>query len=185
MSGIGWCQFHRQGEIYWWLVGTGQVQRRRPEGFTARPGGISILAAVGLWRGLLSTLQTDIETSCRMGGLHISGSKRVSFDGTLSIERQARKVQRLRNEAAAGELVCNWNLVLEPRSTSWMVRPSVPRRHESASSVTKTRPGEISKWIKLTERKCLEQRDRTDWSACPETALVDDRVGECGTRRFR
>ena len=55
-------------------------------------------------RGLLSTSHADIETSCRMGGLHINGSKRVSFDGTLSIERQARKVQRLRKEAAAGGL---------------------------------------------------------------------------------
>ena len=78
-------------------------------------------------RGLLSTLHADIETSCRMGGLHISGSKRVSFDGALSIERQARKVQRLRNEAAAGELVVRVELGdLEPRSTSWMERPSVP-----------------------------------------------------------
>ena len=48
-------------------------------------------------RGLLSTLHLDIEASCRMGGLHIGRSKRVSFDGTLSVERQARKVQRLRN----------------------------------------------------------------------------------------
>ena len=54
--------------------------------------------------GLLSTLRADIETSRRMGGLHIGRSKRVSFDGTLSIERQDRKVQRLRNEAAAGGL---------------------------------------------------------------------------------
>ena len=73
-----------------------------------------------------STLHADIETSCRMGGLHISGSKRVSFDGTLSIERQARKVQRLRNEAAAVELVQVELGDLEPRSTSWMERPSVP-----------------------------------------------------------
>ena len=50
-------------------------------------------------RGLLSTLHVDIETSCRMGGLHIGRSKRVSFGGTLSMERQVRKVQRLRNEA--------------------------------------------------------------------------------------
>ena len=55
-------------------------------------------------RGHLSTLHADIETTCGMGGLHIIGSKRVSFVGTLSIERQARKVQRLRNEAAAGGL---------------------------------------------------------------------------------
>ena len=33
-------------------------------------------------RGLLSTLHADIENSCGVGGLHISGSKRVSFDGT-------------------------------------------------------------------------------------------------------
>ena len=59
--------------------------------------------------GLLSTLHVDIETSCRMGGLHIGRSKRVSFDGTLSIERQARKVQRLRNEAAAGGLAVQVN----------------------------------------------------------------------------
>ena len=39
--------------------------------------------------GLLSTLHADIETSCRMGGLHISGVKRVSSDGTLLTERQA------------------------------------------------------------------------------------------------
>ena len=77
--------------------------------------------------GLLSTLHADIETSCGMGGLHISGSKRVSFDGTLSIERQARKVQRLRNEAAAGGLAVQVELGdLEPWSRSWMVRPSVP-----------------------------------------------------------
>ena len=53
-------------------------------------------------RGLLSTLHADIETSCGVEGLHISGSKRVSSDGALlSIERQARKVPRLRNEAAS------------------------------------------------------------------------------------
>ena len=139
--------------------------------------GFSILAAVGLWRGLLSTLQTDIETSCRMGGLHISGSKRVSFDGTLSIERQARKVQRLRNEAAAGELVVQLELGTGTAIDIVDGETKRARRHESASSVTKTRPEKASKWIKLTDRKCLEQRDRTDWSACPETALVDDRVG--------
>ena len=61
-------------------------------------------------RRLLSTLHADIETSCRMGGLHTSGSKRVSSDGTLITERQARKVQRLRNEAAAGGLI--WSLVI-------------------------------------------------------------------------
>ena len=72
---------------------------------------------------------------------------------------------------------------LEPRSTSWVERPS--RRHESASNIEKTRPEKASKWIKLTERKCLEQRDRADRSAGPETALVDDRVGECEARRFR
>ena len=78
-------------------------------------------------RGLLSTLHADIETSCRMGGLHTSGSKRVSFDGTLLIEWQARKVQRLRNEAAAGGLAVQVELGdLEPRSRSWMARPSVP-----------------------------------------------------------
>ena len=53
-------------------------------------------------RGLLSTLHADVVTSCRMGGLHISGSKRVSFDRTLLIERQARKMQSLRNATAAG-----------------------------------------------------------------------------------
>ena len=78
-------------------------------------------------RGLLSTLHADIETSCRMGGLHISGSKRVRFDGTLSIERRAQKVRRLRSEAAAGGLVVQVELGdLEPRSRSWMVRPSAP-----------------------------------------------------------
>ena len=41
--------------------------------------------------GLLSSFLADIETSCRMGSIHISGSKRVSFDGTLSIKRQAQK----------------------------------------------------------------------------------------------
>ena len=55
-------------------------------------------------RGLLSTLHADNETSRRKGGLYIGRSKRVSFDGTLSMERQARKVQRLRHEAAAGGL---------------------------------------------------------------------------------
>ena len=112
-------------------------------------------------RGLLSTLHEDIETSCRMGGLHIGRSKRVSFDGTLSIERQARMVQRLRNEAAAGGLAVQVEFGnLEPRSTSWVERPS--RRHESASNIEVTRPEKASKWIKLTERKCLEQRDRAD-----------------------
>ena len=37
--------------------------------------------------GLLSTLHVDIEASCRMGGLYIGRSKRVSFDGTLLNER--------------------------------------------------------------------------------------------------
>ena len=78
-------------------------------------------------RGLLSTLHVDIETSCRMGGLHIGGSTRVSFDGTLSNERQARKVQGLRNEAGAGGLAVQVELGdLEPRLRSWMARPSVP-----------------------------------------------------------
>ena len=111
-------------------------------------------------RGLLSTLHVDIETSCRMGGLYIGRSKRVSFDGTLSMERQARKVQRLRNEAAAGGLAVRVEFGnREPRSTSWVERPS--RRHESVSNI-ETRPEKASKWIKLTERKCLEQRDRAD-----------------------
>ena len=71
-------------------------------------------------RGLLSTFHADIETSCGMGRLHISGSKRASFDGTLSIERQARKVQRLRNEAAAGGLAVQVELGdLETRSRPW------------------------------------------------------------------
>ena len=112
-------------------------------------------------RGLLSTLHADIETSRRMGGLYIGRSKLVSFDGTLSMERQARKVQRLRNEAAAGGLAVQVEFGnLEPRSTSWVERPS--RRHESASNIEKTRLEKASKWIKLTERKCLEQRDRAD-----------------------
>ena len=60
-----------------------------------------------------------------LGGLHISGSKRVSSDGTLLTERQARKVQRLRNEAAAGGLAVQVELGdLETRSKSWKVRPS-------------------------------------------------------------
>ena len=97
-------------------------------------------------RGLLSILHADIETSCRMGGLHISGSKRVSFDGTLSIERRARKVQRLRNEAAAGGLVVQVELGdLEPRSRSQRAR-----RQESASGVKKTSSEKASKWIKST-----------------------------------
>ena len=111
--------------------------------------------------GLLSTLHVDIKTSCKMGGLHIGRSKRVSFDGTLSVEWQARKVQSLRNEAAAGGLAVQVEFGnLEQRSTSWVERPS--SRHESASNTEKTRPEEASKWIKLTERKCLEQRDRAD-----------------------
>ena len=111
-------------------------------------------------RGLLSTLHVDIETSCRMGGLYDGRSKRVSFDGTLSMERQARKAQRLRNEAAAGGLAVRVEFGnLEPRSTSWVERPS--RRHESASNI-ETRPENASKWIKLTEKKCLEQRYRAD-----------------------
>ena len=71
--------------------------------------------------GLLSTLHVDIEAWCRMGGLHIGRSKRVSFDGTLSNERQARKVQRLRNEAAPGGLAVQVEFGnLEPPSTSWV-----------------------------------------------------------------
>ena len=86
-------------------------------------------------RGLLSTLHVDIEVSCRMVGR----SKRVSFDGTLSMERQARKVQRLRNEAAAGGLAVQVEFGnLEPRSASWVERPS--RRHECASNIEVTRP---------------------------------------------
>ena len=96
-----------------------------------------------------------------MGGLHIGRSKRVSFDRTLSIERQARKVQRLRNEAAAGGVAVHVEFGnLEPRPTSWVERSS--RRHESASNIEVTGPEKASKWIKLTERKCLEQRDRAD-----------------------
>ena len=86
-------------------------------------------------------------------------------------------MQRLRNEAEAGLAVQVEFVNLEPRSPSG--------RHESASNIEKTRPEKASKWIKLTERKCLEQRDRVDRSAGPETALVDDRVGECEARRFR
>ena len=51
----------------------------------------------------------------------------MSFYGTLSIERQARKVQRLRNEAAAGGLAVQVELGdLETRSRLWNARPSVP-----------------------------------------------------------
>ena len=78
-------------------------------------------------RGLSSTLHADIETSCGVRGLHVSGSERVSFE--------ARNVQRLRNEAAAGGLVVQ--VVLADLEKA-------------------------SKWIKLTERKCLEQRDSAD-----------------------
>ena len=107
-------------------------------------------------RGLLSTLHADIETSCRMGGLHISGSKRVSFDGTLSFERQARKVQRLQNEAAAGGLAVQVELGdLEPRSTSWMERPSMP-------GIKKNETGESQQVDQVDGEKCLEQRDRAD-----------------------
>ena len=41
---------------------------------------------------------------------------------------------------------------LETRSKSWKVRPSAP-------GVVKARLVKASKWIKMTERKCLEQRD--------------------------
>ena len=123
-------------------------------------------------RGLLSTLHAEFETSCRMGGLHISGSKRVSFDGTLSIERQAREVQKLRNEAAAGELVVRVELGdLELRSTSWMERPSVPDVMKARQASRKRELLGATVQGRLTRR--------------PETALMDDRVGECGTRRFR
>ena len=108
-------------------------------------------------RGVLSTLHVDMETSYRMQGLHIGESKRVSLDGTLSMGRQARKVQRLRTGGLALQVEFG---NLEPRSPSSVERPS--RRHESASSIEKTRPEKGSKWIKLTERKCLEQRDTAD-----------------------
>ena len=70
-------------------------------------------------------------------------------------------MQRLRNEATAGGLAVQVEFGnLEPRSTSWVERPS--RRLESASNIEVTRPEKASKWIKLTESKCLEQRDRAD-----------------------
>ena len=72
----------------------------------------------------------------------------MSFDGTLSIERQAREVQKLRNEAAAGGMAVKVEFGdLEPRSTSWVERSC--RRHESASGIRKTRPEKASKWIKF------------------------------------
>ena len=64
---------------------------------------------------------------------------------------------------------------LETRSKSWKVRPSAPSvERPSAPGVVKTRPEKASKWIKLTERKCLEQRDRAGRSASRETALVNE-----------
>ena len=63
-------------------------------------------------RGLLSTLHADIKTSCRMGGLYIGRSKRVSFDGVLLMVRQARKVQRRRKKLQLVDLRCKWNLVI-------------------------------------------------------------------------
>ena len=103
-------------------------------------------------RGLLSTLHVDIETSCRMGGLHIGRSKRVSLDGALLLERQARKVQRLRNEAAAGGLAVRVEFGnLESRSISWVERPS--RRLESASNIEKSRPEKASNWIQVDGEK--------------------------------
>ena len=78
-------------------------------------------------RGLSWTLHADIETSCGVGGLHVSGSERVSFE--------ARNVQRLRNEAAAGGLAVQVELADLKKA------------------------GER---IMLTERKCLEQRNSAD-----------------------
>ena len=50
---------------------------------------------------------------------------------------------------------CKWSLVI------WMeCETKRARRHVSAPGVVKTRPEKASKWIKLTERKCLKQRDR-------------------------
>ena len=98
-----------------------------------------------------------------MGGLHISGSKRVSFDGTISIERQARKVQRLRNEAAAGGLAVQVGAWRSGNTVETVESETKrARRHESAPGVEETRLEKASKWIKLTERKCLKQRDRAD-----------------------
>ena len=58
---------------------------------------------------------------------------------------------------------CEWSLVIwKIRSRPWKYESKRARRHESAPGVEKTRPEKASKWIKLTERKCLEQRDRAD-----------------------
>ena len=119
-----------------------------------------------------------------MGGLHISGSKRVSFDGTLSNERQARKVERLRNEAAAGGLAVQVEFGnLEPRSTSWVERPS--RRHESASKHRENETRESQQVDQVDGEKVPGATGQGRLIRRPETALVDDRVVECETRRFR
>ena len=62
--------------------------------------------------------------------------------------------KRLQHEAAAGGLAVQVELGdLETRSKSWRVRPSAP-------GVVKARPEKASKWIKLTERKCLTGQGR-------------------------
>ena len=64
-------------------------------------------------RGLLSILHADIETSRGMGGLHNSGSNRVSFVGTLSMEKQARKGCRgCEMKLQLVDWWCEWNLVM-------------------------------------------------------------------------
>ena len=105
-------------------------------------------------RGLLSTMHVDIETSCKMGGFYIGRSKRVSFDGTLSMERQARKVQRLRNETAAGGLAVRVKFGnLESRSISWEERPSLPPPFDVSPLVGKAASADVLKARQTLRRK--------------------------------
>ena len=92
----------------------------------------------------------------------------------ISNEIQVRKVQRLRNEAAAGGLAVHLVLgELEPRLRSWMARPSTP-------GVVK----ECEASRKRDWRKPASGSGRRCESAWSKTALVVDGVGEWKTHRY-
>ena len=86
--------------------------------------------------------------------------------GRSRLSGQARKVQRLRNEAAAGELVVQVEPGdLEPRLTSWMERPSV-------SDVTKARQASRNRdWTGPIDPRAPKQRSWTTES--DNVGLVD------------
>ena len=128
--------------------------------------------------------ETGVRRGGRGGVCSATGVRWVDVDKGFGVYRSRLVAKDFRPKSRVGDVeglyaaTLPLELVLgelETRSKSWNVRPSAPGVvRPSAPGVVKTRPEKASKWIKLTERKCLEQRDRAGRSASPETALVNE-----------